>query len=241
MKYFENPKEKKDNKVSSYLVIIGSLVAVGAVAWLALALGGTGDGAPKTQSPTPNPDMSYSEPDSSYNDNTPEISSPPSEETSKETPSEPYTPPVAEEEVTPDPEPEQALIMPLSGAIIKDFSNTALQFSATYNDLRLHAAVDIECKKGTAVAACGDGTVKSVEQGTALGNTVTIEHKNGIIFKYCGLDKITVSEGRTVKMGESIGTVGTLPSECADKEHLHLEAYSKGTAVNPMDIIGKLD
>ena len=239
MKYLEKPKGKKDGKAPSYLIIICSLVAVGAVAWLALALGGTGDGVPKTKAPESEPQQSYKEPDTSYNDNTPLPETPPATETEEPIDTEPYAPPVDTAE--PVTEPEQALIMPLTGEILKAFSDTALQFSATYNDMRLHAATDIEAAAGTAVLSCGDGTVKSVEQGTNSGNCVTIEHKGGVTFKYCGLDKITVANGDTVKMGDSIGTVGTVPMECSDKSHLHLEAYSDNKPVNPMDIIGKLD
>jgi len=45
-------------------------------------------------------------------------------------------------------------------------------------------------------------------------------------------------EGDTVKVGEIIGTVGTVPAECMDKEHLHLEVFKNGESVEPLEALG---
>lgn len=235
MKYFENPKSQKRNKNTTfYITTVCCLIAVGAAAWFALS----GNGAKIQKQPESSnitPDQSYSEPPSSYNDNDPQ-NTPDTEQTQQEVEDVPYE---EDEEVTPPP--IQALIMPINGEVIKDFSDTALQFSATYADLRLHLGTDIAAKAKTAVKASGDGVVKSVEQSASLGNFVTIEHRDGIVFKYCGLETIDVVSGQNVKMGEPIGTIGTVPCECMDDEHLHLEAYKDGKSVSPMDIIGALE
>lgn len=235
MKYFENPKSKKGGlNTGFYITVICCLVAVGAAAWFALSR--SSSTVPQSD-PQSKPDQSYNDPSSSYNDNEPSIQPPPTEQTQNPVIDVPYEEPIPE----PEAEPKQALIMPVTGEIIKEFSDTALQFSATYCDLRLHTGLDIAAKNKTAVYASGDGTVKSVEESGALGNFVTIEHRDGIVFKYCGLETINVASGQKVTMGEAIGTVGTVPCECMDSEHLHLEAYIDGKAVSPMDIIGVLD
>jgi murein DD-endopeptidase MepM/ murein hydrolase activator NlpD len=78
------------------------------------------------------------------------------------------------------------------------------------------------------------------DESALLGKTVTIDHGNGIIIKYCGLENILVSTGKKVNMGDSIAVVGNVPSECADNSHIHLEATKNGEVVSPLDVIGKI-
>lgn len=238
MKYFENPKSKKGGfNTGFYITVVCCLVAVGAAAWFALSRVGSNPTQKEPPSSQITPEESYNEPSDSYNDNTSSTQKPSTEQTQNPVEDIPYD----ETENQPEIEPIQALIMPVNGEIIKNFSDEVLQFSATYGDLRLHTGIDIAAKNKTAVIAAGDGTVKSVEESGAFGKIVVIEHRDGIIFKYCGLDNVTVANAQTVKMGEAIGTVGTVPCECVDEEHLHLEAYKNGSAVSPMEIIGVLE
>lgn len=127
---------------------------------------------------------------------------------------------------------------PVEGEILKDFSETELQYSKTFGDMRLHSGIDIACKKGTAVSACADGKVLTVDESNQYGNIVTIEHGNGITAKYCALEDIKVKEGDTVKAGDIIGVVATVPAECNDEEHLHFEVYKDGIAVSPLKELG---
>ena len=188
--------------------------------------------------PSPSESMSYPDSTSSYNNDTsmPEVTSSIVANPVTDVPysSEKETSSVTEEQ------PKQAPIMPIDGKIIKDFSEAALQYSSTYADMRLHSGIDIEAAAGSAVKSAADGTVTATEESATLGKTVTIDHGNGIIMKYCGLDNVAVSQGKKVKMGDPIAVVGDIPSECADKSHLHLEATKNGKSVSPMDVIGQL-
>ena len=128
-------------------------------------------------------------------------------------------------------------VLPVTGEILKDYSATALQFSSTFNDMRLHLGIDIAAKRGTAVKSAGDGKVLSVSETSDLGVIVTVEHSNKITAKYCGLDKVTVKEGDSVLMGQAIGEIGTIPSECVDEPHLHFEIFRDNKSVSPMTLI----
>lgn len=128
--------------------------------------------------------------------------------------------------------------MPVEGKILKKFSENELQYSKTYGDMRLHSGIDIACKKETAVSACADGRVLAIEKDGQYGNVITIEHQNDITSKYCSLNDIKVKEGDTVKVGDIIGTVTTIPAECNDEVHLHFEVYKNGIAVSPLEALG---
>ena len=129
-------------------------------------------------------------------------------------------------------------IMPMSaGTVYKEFSSDKLQYSNTYNDYRLHAAVDITSDKTTSVTACGEGIVTAISKEELWGTVITIDHGNGIIARYCGLkEKTPVKVGDTVSSTTVIGEIGTVPSECLDAPHLHLEFTKNGKPVSPLEL-----
>ncbi len=130
-------------------------------------------------------------------------------------------------------------VMPVTGEILKNFSLTELQYSETYCDLRIHPGLDITADKGTGVTASGEGTVTAVENSPTHGNTVVIDHGNGITAKYCGLsEKLNVAVGDIVDSKTVIGTVGEIPSESVEKSHFHFEMYKDETAISPLVMFG---
>lgn len=238
MKYYESSRRRK-NGTGLYILIACGLIAVGIIAWFAVSRIAS-DTVPKTPSSslTPSNDVSYNDRTSSYNDIT--SSDMGSSNVANSVSDVPYTSSEQEEPEQTESEPPQAPIMPVDGEILKDFSDSALQYSATYGDLRLHTGVDIEATAGTTVKAAAAGTVTATDDSASLGKTVTVDHGNGIIIKYCGLDNVVVSVGKKLAMGDPIAVVGSIPAECADRSHLHIEATQNGEAVSPMDIIGKI-
>ena len=148
---------------------------------------------------------------------------------------------VAEEvESTPKTEAPAAkyFLYPVNGEIIKDYSDTELQFSLTYNDMRLHTAIDIAADLKTAVNASGDGTVIFAGKDDLLGYTVKIDHGNNITAVYAGLgEALKVKEGDSVTSGTNIGSIGVVTSECVDAPHLHLEFYDNGLPVSPLSLL----
>ena len=245
MKYSETPKNNKKAVNTGFYVIIGlCLLIVGGAAWFALTAGNSNDN--QTSSSSRPESKEYSAPDSSYNDSTdPNMLEPPTLSSDVSTPiadsvsSQPYS---SEEktakEETADTSENIVFIMPVEGEILKKYSDNELQFSSTYFDMRIHKGIDIESKIGTSVSACSDGVVESIEVNTNLGTIVTIDHKNGITVKYAGIENLKFDEGDTIKAGDIIGTVGTVPAECMDKEHLHLEVLKNGESVSPLEALG---
>ena len=78
----------------------------------------------------------------------------------------------------------------------------------------------------------------TVEEGFQVhGNTVIIDHGQGLISVYLHLSAITVHEGQLVNAGEVIGKVGHTGISTAP--HLHWGTYLYGTSVDPELFEGK--
>ncbi len=128
----------------------------------------------------------------------------------------------------------QFFVMPVGGVITKNFSNEKLQFDETYNDWRVHLALDIAAEKGTEIHSAGDGIVNDIYEDDLLGQVVIIDHGNGIIAHYCGVLSPKIEKGQIVAAGDVIGGVGKVPSESVEQFHLHFAVQKDGQWVDPV-------
>lgn len=237
MKYYKSSNFTKAIGSTGFITIVAcALIAVGAIGWFALSRNDSIAETPSnsgTQS-----EQSYPTPDTSYNSETdvPDISqSEPVTDVNESVSDVPYS----EEESTTEQEIEEiTYILPVEGNISKSYSDTALQYSATYGDMRLHTGIDILCDSSSNIKSVAGGTVKSVTDDAAFGRTITIEHTGGITVKYCGMGSVNVLEGDTITTGDIIGTSGEIPSECADSPHIHIEVFVDGNNVSPLASLG---
>lgn len=128
---------------------------------------------------------------------------------------------------------------PVSGEIIWGFAVDSLLYSRTLNQWMTHAGVDVASPKGTEVHAVFAGTVQAVYTDDALGVTVEVESRDGMLAVYANLaEEPPVREGARLNAGDLVGTIGdTAISECGDKSHLHFELYLDGKAVDPAEYI----
>lgn len=85
-----------------------------------------------------------------------------------------------------------------------------------------------------------EGTVKEVSEDTTLGNTITIEHNNGITSVYQSVSNITVKEGDKINAGFVIATSGTSNISAELNNHLYFELIIDGVCVNPENYYDKL-
>ena len=129
-------------------------------------------------------------------------------------------------------------VYPVVGEVIKKFSTSELQYSVTFNDMRLHIGIDIKAPSGSEVKSAGDGKILEVKNDANLGYMVKIDHGNGMVAIYAGLEKkVSVKKNDVVLAGATIGKLGTVNNECLDAPHLHLEFYENEKAVNPLDYL----
>jgi murein DD-endopeptidase MepM/ murein hydrolase activator NlpD len=98
-----------------------------------------------------------------------------------------------------------------------------------------HRGVDYAAPTGTPILAPAAGRIVLVgreRQGFELhGNTVGIDHGQGVLSIMIHLHQIDVQEGQSVLAGQRLGTVGTTGSSTGP--HLHWGLYVQGEAVDP--------
>jgi murein DD-endopeptidase MepM/ murein hydrolase activator NlpD len=121
---------------------------------------------------------------------------------------------------------------PVSGTITDKFGNRKDPFT---RKTKFHTGLDIGTDYGKSIKAAAGGRVISVEYVYGTGNTVKVNHGNGIVTLYGHCSKILVKQGQIVEKGEVIAKVGS--SGRSTGPHLHLEIQIYGTPVDPLQYL----
>jgi murein DD-endopeptidase MepM/ murein hydrolase activator NlpD len=94
-----------------------------------------------------------------------------------------------------------------------------------------HSGLDLAVGAGTPIASAAAGTVLDAGDYFFNGNTVFVDHGQGLISMYCHLSRIDVRPGDTLVRGQQLGLSGSTGR--ATGPHLHWGVFLNGTAVNP--------
>lgn len=125
-------------------------------------------------------------------------------------------------------EPATAFALPAAGRLSSRFGLRRIFNGQPRNP---HAGLDVAAGAGSPVRAPADGTVADTGDYFFNGNTVFIDHGQGLISAYMHLSRIDVRPGQRVRRGETLGAVGA--SGRATGPHLHWAVILNATPVDP--------
>jgi murein DD-endopeptidase MepM/ murein hydrolase activator NlpD len=127
-----------------------------------------------------------------------------------------------------EPAPDTAFRQPAAGRLTGSFG---LRRIINGLERMPHAGIDVAAPVGTPVQAAGAGIVVETGDYFFNGNSVYIDHGQGLVTLYCHLDRIEVLPGEPVAAGQRIGLSGNTGRTSGP--HLHWTVLLNGAAVDP--------
>jgi murein DD-endopeptidase MepM/ murein hydrolase activator NlpD len=122
------------------------------------------------------------------------------------------------------------VVLPVAGARLTS------GFGARWGSV--HAGIDLAAPMRTPEYAAMDGVVLKAGAASGYGLVVYIQHQNGDVTVYGHMDSILVSEGQTVRAGDTIALLGNRGQSTGP--HLHFEVIIGGMEGTKVDPVGWL-
>ena len=130
-----------------------------------------------------------------------------------------------------------ASTQPIFGRVLNAYSGDELVYSSTLGDWRTHNGVDYACAQDAQVCAPAAGKVTAVDTDSRWGSVVCIEDSAGHLWRVCGTADPTVQTGDEVSVGQILGRAGSIPNECAEETHIHLEVLQGEQYLDPAKLL----
>ncbi|MHB8058070.1 MAG: peptidoglycan DD-metalloendopeptidase family protein [Desulfuromonadaceae bacterium] len=108
-------------------------------------------------------------------------------------------------------------------------STVGMRIDPIDGNWRQHNGIDIAIPAGTHVMPVAPGVVVYSGSRSGYGNTVIVEHENGIITLYAHNSRILVAEGQSVTAESTLALSGSTGRSTGP--HLHFEAWQAGTNI----------
>ena len=126
-----------------------------------------------------------------------------------------------------------------SGHVLREFSRDSV-YNKTLNTWKPHTGADFDGELGEDVFAMLGGEVTKVSDDKLYGKTVEIS-VNNVTVGYSGLGAVKVERGDKVNKGDKIATIGTVPAEAGDKNHIHVYVKVNNSYADPLSFIDNND
>lgn len=124
--------------------------------------------------------------------------------------------------------PDTTFLLPATGPLSSRFGLRRIFNGLPRNP---HAGLDVAVGTGAPIKAPAAGVVANTGDYFFNGNTVFIDHGQGLISAYMHLSRIDVRYGQPVKKGEILGAVGATGRVTGP--HLHWAVILNNTPVDP--------
>lgn len=121
---------------------------------------------------------------------------------------------------------------PVDGEITSEFG---WRIHPTFGERIFHSGIDIAAEYGTPILSAQDGTVSYAGWISGYGNTVMIDHGEGITTLYGHNQSLAVSVGDEVEQGDIIAFCGSTGNSTGP--HCHFEVRQDGEPVSPWDFL----
>lgn len=122
--------------------------------------------------------------------------------------------------------------VPVEGRISSGFG---LRRHPILKDYRMHQGIDIAAPEGSEVRPLRKGKVVFSGRREGYGNTVIIDHGDGVMSKYAHTMQNLVKVGDLVDQSTIIARVGSTGRSTGP--HLHLEVVNNGERVDPLQVL----
>ena len=128
---------------------------------------------------------------------------------------------------------EGNFLIPLDNAITTPFGEKRVMNEAWTS---IHRGVDIKAEEGEGVRASNSGTVVYAQELFFGGNSIILDHGQGIHTVYMHLSSMKVKPGDSVSKGAVIGLAGSTGRSTGP--HLHFGVKVGVISVNPLSVMG---
>jgi len=127
-----------------------------------------------------------------------------------------------------NPEVQTQFILPVDGQLGSPFG---LRRYFNGEPRRPHSGLDIAAPEGALIRSPADGVVVNTGDYFFNGNSVFVDHGQGLVTMFCHLSDIDVQPGSIVKQGDVLGKVGMTGRVTGP--HLHWSVSLNNTRVEP--------
>jgi peptidoglycan LD-endopeptidase LytH len=141
----------------------------------------------------------------------------------------------------------RAILIPVAGA---DMTRVDDSFNEGRDGGdRVHRAIDILAPRGTPILSADDGKVLRMSTSTLGGISMyTVDANARMVYYYAHMERYSdsMSPGRSILRGDTLGFVGTTGNAPKNTPHLHFQVmrwpsdgkYWNGEPINPFEALG---
>lgn len=133
---------------------------------------------------------------------------------------------------------EDGLGWPLSGNVVKNYSDDKLVYFETLGQFKTNPCIFIAGEKGSPIVAAANGIITEVKKEDKTGHTLVMDIGGGYTLTYGQIGEVCVKIGDYVEAGQELAKLATVTKYYRlEGDHLYFRVQKDGQNVNPMTLI----